>query len=143
MLKTEIRNRINFPVEFVTQQDLLDICNKIIIPDIQKGIHAGRAIDGGSLPSNDPQTIKRKGDNRPLIDSGTLLGSFIALLKGKSKAVVTIGSERKDIAGYLQIEGIKTKLGVKFYKFFGISADSQDFVVSYMEKRIKKAIDNA
>jgi hypothetical protein len=121
----------------------MDIAERIIITDIQKGIHSGMAIDGGSLPMNDPKTIKRKGDNRPLIDTGTLLGEFIARNKGKGSVMVTIGPERLDIAGYLQIDGIKTNQGLKFYKFFGISKDAEDLSIEYMQDKIQKAIDNA
>jgi len=129
---------MNFPTEFITQEDLLEMAERIVIPDIQKGIHSGIAIDEGSLPMNDPKTIKRKGDNRPLIDTGTLLGAFIARNKGKGSVMVTIGPERLDIAGYLQIDGIKTNQGLKFYKFFGISKDAENLMIASARNKIDK-----
>jgi hypothetical protein len=110
---------------------------------MQKGIHAGAAVDGGRLPENEPETIKRKGDNRPLIETGTLLGSFIANARGKSKVMITIGSERRAIGTYLQKEGVKTKHGLKFYKFFGISKDAERLAVAYARDKINKVIGNA
>ena len=174
MIKTEIRNKINFPKVFIEQSDLMEIAERIIITDIQKGIHSGMAIDGGSLPMNDPKTIKRKqgivlkriqtkkgnikssalksievgglsalGGAKTLIDTGKLLVSFSAVKRGKNNVIIKIGSDRKDIAGYLQIDGIKTNQGLKFYKFFGISKDAENLSIGYIQDKIKKAIDNA
>lgn len=143
MIKTEIKAKLNFPKEFITQNDLRVISERILIPAMQQGIHAGAAIDGGMLPQNEPETILRKGDNRPLIETGTLLASFIAKDKGKYGVMVTLGNERKDIGKYLQIDGIKTKTGVKYYKFFGISKAAEVETLKYAAGIIKKAIENA
>jgi len=143
MIKAKIRSKINFPSFAVLQDDLDNIAQRIIIPDIQKGIHAGEAINGGNLPQNEPATIMRKGDNRPLIETGRLLGSFLSIRKGKSTVIVTIGPERKEIARHLQIEGIQSKIGKKFYKFFGISKDAETITITFMKRRIAEAIQNA
>jgi len=139
MIKTEIRGKLDFPKEFITQNDLVEIADKIIIPDIQKGIHARVAIDGGRLPKNEPATIARKGDDRPLIETGTLLGSLLAQEKGKYRVMVTLGPERKEIGKYLQVDGIKTKHGLKFYKFFGISKDAEIKIINFALDLIRKA----
>lgn len=142
MIKAEIRSNINFPKTLISQDDLVFMAERIIIPDIVRGIDAKRAIDGGSLPDNEPATIKRKGVNRPLIDTGTLRSEFFAKLQGKSKVIISIGSERKEIGGYLQ-KGIETKKGLKRYKFFGISQDASKAVINYARNRIKEVIANA
>ena len=143
MIKTTIKTKLNFP-EFATiQDDLLFLAEREIIPDIIRGIHARRAISGGSLPDNEPATIKHKGVNRPLIDTGKLAGSLIANKSGKSKVIIKINPEREKIAGYLQIDGISTKHGVKHYKFFGISKNAENTCMEYIRKRIKQALKNA
>jgi len=143
MIKTEIKTKLNFPKEFITQNNLRFIAERIHIPAMQQGIHAGAAIDGGRFPQNEPETIKRKGDNRPLIETGTLLASFIVKEQGKYKIVVTLGNERLDVGHYLQVEGINTKRGVKYYKFFGISKWAEVETLKYVAQIIKKAIENA
>ena len=136
MIKAKIVNRINFP-KITLQDDLEFAARDIIIPDIVRGIDNGLAINGGRLPANDPQTIKRKGDNRPLIDTGELRSSFYHARSGKSKVIISIRSGRKAIGGYLQNDGVTTKSGKKFYRFFGISKDAHAAIMEYMDKRLK------
>lgn len=119
---------------------LLEIAERIIIPDIQQGIDAGMAIEGGALPANKAATIKRKGHNRQLIDTGTLRSSPVAKKTGQNKVHITLNDARQDIGGFLQIEGIRTRHGLKFYNFFGISRDAEDKAVAYMEAKIEKAL---
>jgi hypothetical protein len=143
MISKEIRVKLNFPSFGTTQDDLMAIAERVIIPDIQRGIHSSIAINGGALPANDPQTVKRKGHNHPLIETGTLVKSFHARRSGQNKVIIFIDPERRDIARHLQIEGIETKRGLKFYRFFGISADAHEGAMEYMRNRIKSAIQDA
>ena len=137
MIQAKIINRINFP-KITLQDDLEKIASGIIIPDIVMGIESRKAINGGSLPTNDPQTIKRKGHDRPLINTGELRSSFYYERRGKSKVFISIRSGRKDIGGYLQIDGITTKAEKKFYRFFGVSNDAHDSAMDYMREKIKE-----
>ena len=141
MIKAEIKTKLNLPKVFITQEDLNFIVQRILIPNMQKDIHAQKAINGGRLPRNEPETIKRKGDDRSLIETGALLGSFIFEQQGKNKVVVTLGSERKDIGKHLQIDGIKTNKGIKYYRFFGISRESEAQIVKYAKDLIIKVIE--
>ena len=136
MLKTEIVNKINFP-EIALQEDLERIAKDIIIPDIIAGIDNGMAITGGALPENELSTIKRKGHDRQLIDTGELRSSFFYRTVGKNKVIITIQSGRKKIGGHLQ-GGIKTLRGIKQYKFFGISLDAHDGAMQYIRNKIKE-----
>jgi ABC-type tungstate transport system permease subunit len=139
MVKFTIKSNIKFP-NIKLQDILLEIAERIIIPDMQRGIDERAAIDGGMLPANDPKTVKRKGHDRPLIDTGSLRAAFVAQRRGKGKVLITLADNRKDIGGFLQIEGIRTKKGTKFYNFFGISKDAEDAAIAYMEKKIDEAI---
>ena len=136
MIQAKIINRINFP-EISLQSTLTEIAQRIIIPDIWKGIHSSVAINGGSLPANEPETKKRKGSDRPLIDTGKLLGSFFHKLSGNNRVIISIKGDRLEIGGYLQNDGIKTKSALKFYRFFGISANAHDRAIAYAKKKIK------
>ncbi len=139
MVKFTIKS--NFRVPQIKLDDILfEVAERIIIPDMQRGIDARAAINGSTLPANDPKTIKRKGHDRPLIDTGTLRASFVARRQGKSKVLITLAGDRKEIGGYLQIDGVHTKSGTKHYEFFGISKDAEDAAVAFMEKKIDEAI---
>lgn len=138
MLKATIVNKINFP-EIRLQSTLEEIADQIIIRDIQAGIATQRAITGGRLPDNEPATKKRKGGRPPLDDTGELKNSFSYRTSGKSKVIIYIDSGRRNIAGYLQNDGIDTKLhGKKFYRFFGISKDAYVRAMRYAENKIRE-----
>lgn len=119
------------------QEDLQVIAKNIIIPDIIRGINSRMAINGGSLPANDPATIKRKGSDSPLIDTGELRSSFFFKNSGKNKVAIMIDSGRSKIGSYLQA-GIKTNKGIKRYIFFGISRDASDEAMKYARNRVKE-----
>jgi hypothetical protein len=137
MIQAKIINRINFP-KVEMQGELEEIAQSIIVPDIVRGIHAGKAIIGGSLPSNEPATIKRKGGSRPLIDTGELVSSIYHKKQGKYKMVITIRSGRLAIGGYLQNDGVGKKR--KKYLFFGISKDANKRAINFMKDKIKELI---
>lgn len=139
MMTVQVTSQINFP-EINLQSTLEEIADKIIIRDIKSGIVARKAIDGGSLPENDPKTIKAKGKDNPLIDTGELKESFSYKKSGKDKVIVFIDSVRRKIGGYLQNEGIKTNSGRKFYRFFGISKDAYDNSIKYAAKKVKEML---
>lgn len=137
MLQAKVVNKIKFPNVFLDQEDLVNLARGIIIPDIIRGIDNSKAIYGGGLPHNEPETIKRKGSNKPLIETGELRSSFTFKTSGKNKVIVFIDSGRSDIGGYLQ-KGIKTLTGIKQYLFFGISKDASDAAMRYLRNRIKE-----
>lgn len=135
---------------FNFQEDLLKIAERIFIPIIQGNIQARRAIDGSSLPPLEPNTVKIKArkstfmhPDQPLINTGKLFRGFFARKAGKSKVVMTITPDRKLIGKYLQIDGIRSKVGTKYFNFFGISTLMEEEAVLYMEERIAEEIKNA
>ncbi len=135
MLQAKIINKINFP-KINLQSTLEEIADKIIIQDIKNGISAGKAINGGSLPKNDPKTILRKGHSRQLIDTGELKESFSYHTVGKDRVIITIDSGRRKIGGYLQNDGVgKIK---KYYRFFGISKDAFRRSIDYANNKVKE-----
>ncbi len=136
MLTAKIINKINFP-EINLQSTLEEIADKIIIRDIKSGIATSMAIDGGALPDNEPATSIRKQGKPPLIDTGELKESFSYRTSGKNKVIISIDSGRRKIGGYLQNEGIRTRKGLKFYRFFGISKDAFNRSMRYVKEKVK------
>lgn len=139
MLKVKIKGKIKFP-RLTFQDDLLHIAERIVVPMMVRGIDSKISIEGGALPENEPATIKRKGHSRQLVDEGILRSAFIFKKKGKYAVLITLKKNRKLIGKYLQIDGIKTKRGFKYYKFFGISREMEKLAMGYMRKTIKKKV---
>jgi hypothetical protein len=138
MIQVQVINKIKFP-DITPQSVLEDIARIIIIPDIERGIDAGKAITGGALPRNEPATIKRKGGrDTPLIDTGELRRSFYYKTSGKNRVIITIENIRKAIGGYLQNDGVGKKN--KHYLFFGISSYAAETAMAYVKKRIEEQL---
>jgi hypothetical protein len=169
MIKTEIKQKIVFPKEFLTQDDLLQIGKTIFVPLLGAGIDAGIGVDGRKLPEPEKSTIKstmgkmkrqiftKKGNirasaiskigssglrgftKRVLVETGKLRRSFFAKKSGKYGVTVSILGDRKEIGGYLQFDGIKTKHGRKFYNFFGITDGMEKDAMDYAKTKISEA----
>ena len=141
MMNMRFKGTLRLPkVNF--QDDLKVIAKDILIPDMIKGIHSGTDIDDKAFPANDYRTISRKRGSKVLVDTGKLLNSFQSKTKGKFNVVISLKNIRKNIGGYLQLEGIRSRQGLKKFKFFGIRKAAEKLAMKYMENRIRKAIQN-
>lgn len=168
-IKAEVKNNIKFPDVYVTQDDLMHIANQIFIPLLGAGIDYGIDIEGNKFPEPEQSTSERKSRNlkkriftkkgdirasalkqisstglkgfakKVLVDTGKLRRSFKSKESGKNSVVVTLSGDRLDVGGYLQIDGIKTKNGKKFYKFFGITDGMQSDAMEYAKKKVAEA----
>lgn len=166
MIKAEIKSNIVFPKEFITQDDMVNIANNIFIEALQRGINTGVGVDGARFPGPENKTrsqakiVKRtftKSGNirsgalrqiesrglldfskRVLIDTGKLVASFRSKRSGKSTVKIELSGDRSSIGKYLQVDGIKTKHGKKFYNFFGISVGMEKDAMQYANDIIKK-----
>jgi len=140
MIKAEIKSNVVFPDEFITQGDLLEVANRVFIPMMVKGIDSRQAIDGGPMPTLSARTIKIKGHDRPLIDKGELRRAFYAIKHGKNEVMVSILGTRYDIGRKLQIEGVKSGHGKKFFRFFGINVGMEKSAVDFLTDKYRKVI---
>jgi hypothetical protein len=121
-------------------EDLNFIAQRFI-ETMQNYINDKTSIDGTSLPDNELATKQRKRfKGGPLIDTGILRTSFIKISLGKNKVMITLATIRKNIGEYLQFDGVKTKSGVKYYRFFGINPLMETAARNYMEKKVKEKI---
>jgi hypothetical protein len=126
--------------QFDFTSELEAIAERIMIPSMQAGINSSIAIDGNALPANEPATSKRKGGKPPLIETGELRSSFYYVRLAKNKVKITLAAVRKNIGEYLQIDGVKTKSGVKYYRFFGINPTMNASAIEFMSAKIKERI---
>ena len=101
---------------------------QVCVDDMVQGILHNKAIDGsGSFPKLEKFTIDKKGHDRPLQNELKLIkkGTYIKnVLVGKDQGEITLKDVRAQIGYDLQRAGIKSKSGLKFFRFFGISADA-------------------
>jgi len=142
MIKAKINFKMKIP-DLNFQKDLLYVAEKIAIPDMIGGIKKRMDVSGGSFPTLAPATIKRKGHDKPLIDTKQLIKSFIFKKRGKHKVLITLKRVRKEIGEFLQIAGIKSKQGTKHFEFFGISKRAERQAISHMRLKLRKIIRNA
>lgn len=146
MIKASIKGNLEFP-KFTFQEDLSHIADRIFITILQQNIENQVGIDGAPLPQVETSTQKRKDKlgqgNKTLIASRDLIEGFYSKTQGQSKVIISLLPNRKSIGGYLQISGIRTKLGEKFFKFFGINKQMENNAVAYMKKKIKDTIRDA
>lgn len=145
MLSATFKSNLNFPkINF--QEDLRFIAEHIIIKGIQRNIESGVSLNETPLPALEPATLKRKArlgqSLKTLVATGTLRTSFFKMDKGKNAVVISIRPVRYNIGGYLQIEGIKTRLGRKYFNFFGISTTMENAAVTYMRAKLQKLLKN-
>jgi hypothetical protein len=138
MIKVEIKNKISLP-RFEFTKDLEYIAEKIFIPYMQDGITSGKDLYGDNFPPNSKATIKKKGHDRVLVETGQLRSSFkTKTLKNSVK--INLKSNRSDIGYSLQVEGVKSRSGMQYYNFFGINNYMEKIAMNYMNDKVRKQL---
>ena len=112
----------------------------IISKDILQGMKEGKGVDGNPMPSNEPETKARKGHDKILFDSGLLSKFYIKkrASSGNQRAEIAVPKKREGATQGLAIDGIKTKKGRKFYKFWGVSKRAEDQANLYIFQEIRR-----
>ncbi len=140
---------------------------EIIVDDIVEGIARRKAVTGGDLPPLEPETIMRKLHDHQLVDKGLLADPYTYQRTNQWRVdtgKVTIkpltapvtnknnyrnkraknGTERdmpRDEVGYkLQQTGVKSKRGMKYFRFFGISRDAEGKILMLADRLIEEAL---
>jgi len=142
MISATVRSNIRLP-KFNFQKELLFVAQRIVIPMLAKNIDSNRDLEGKKFPELEPYTIRKKGHSRPLIDTGKLRSSFQYKRRGNASVKVYINDERNEIAKKLQIKGVDSKRGKKFFNFFGITEGMHADIMDFMRVQIKRAIKHA
>ena len=142
MIKATVKSDINLP-KFNFQKELLLVAQRIVIPMLAKNIDSNRDLEGKKFPELEPYTIRKKGHSRPLIDTGKLRSSFQYKRRGNASVKVYINDERNEIAKKLQIKGVDSKRGKKFFNFFGITEGMHADIMSFMHAQIQRTIKHA
>lgn len=140
MITAKVKFNMKLP-RFNFQEDLVQVAKRIVILELARGIDANRDVEGKPFPELEPETIARKGSNRPLVETGNLRRAFTFKRQGRHSVMVTLRADRKDIGKYLQIDGIRSKRGTKHFNFFGVTDVMEKLSINYMRKRINEAID--
>ena len=141
-IQAKITGRIKIPnLDF--SKILLEIGNRDIIARMAKNIQSGIDLQEKRYPPLAASTIRIKGHGRPLIQTGKLHSSFFAKAFGKNRVIIRIKVIRREIAKFLQIDGIKAKAGRRRFNFFGVSTRMENDARKRMEKEIKVRIRNA
>jgi len=122
----------------------------VIINDVVAGVRLGRDIKGGAFPALEPETIKLKGHGHPLQFRGLLMNSYTYEATNNWKSdnigvrvrdVSYRGDKPRDqVANDLQVRGIDSKRGKKFFYFFGISKESEDRIVKLQTNLILSSL---
>ena len=142
MIKAMIKSDINLP-KFNFQKQLLLVAQRIVIPMLAHNIDSNRDLEGKKFPELEPYTIRKKGHSKPLIETGELRRSFEYKRKGNASVIIYINDTRNAIAERLQIKGVESKRGRKFFNFFGITEGMHADIMDFMRAKIKRAIDHA
>ena len=124
---------------------------ELIIADIIRGINSGVDATGSLFPALEPETVKRKGHSKPLIDKGLFRDNWTYQQVHKSRlntSEITIKARNKGgdatrdrVGGWLQIDGLSTKRGRKRFYFFGITRDAETDVLELYSKFIQEALE--
>lgn len=155
----KVKSNISFGnIDLDLTKELEEIAKRDIIPDIHKKIDASVDIENKAYRSLSPKTvaIKRRRGHRlePLIATGQLRRSIRHRVLSRNKIVISFQGMRKpygkeqvisniELAEILQLKGVNTSYGKRYFKFFGISDEAERQAYRRMVKFIKKAVRDA
>lgn len=146
MINIDVKNNLKVP-NLNFEEELSYIAQRIFIPIMQQNIEDQISIDGSPLPEIDPKTIKRKlklgQSSKTLIATRDLIESFYSSGISSNRVVISLRYNRLDIGRYLQIDGIRTKNGKKYFRFFGVNSQMTNNAMAFMRQKINERIQNA
>lgn len=143
MIKIEVKNNIKFPIDDIKvnlSNELYEVANSVVVPLLKDLIRTSTAVDGSNFPKLEKSTIKKKGNDKQLIDTGLLLNSFKAYREKAGSVIVRIKSGRRDVGSILQNEGVG-KRKKKFF-FFGITDGMEADCMRKMKSILKRVLKN-
>jgi phage gpG-like protein len=101
--------------------DQLERIAEVIRKSIEDNIEKGKEYTGGNIRPLLPSTIIRKGNARPLVETGELLRS-VEKAKSGNEYNIFIGSSRSEVAKYLHFG----TGNIKRMPFFGVSKEAEE-----------------
>lgn len=130
-----------------------------VVLDIIEGINRQEDATGGQFPALEPETIKRKGHANALIDKGLLRDRYTyeelshwrndwaeVYVKPLARTIKTRNGSRQDtprdqVAKALQIDGIDTKSGRKYFRFFGITKNAEAQIMEMIDLVVQESLE--
>jgi hypothetical protein len=141
------------------RRNFYETAMKMVVQDIIKGIQERKDIAGARFPPLSPVTIELKGHDQPLVFRGLLSQEYTYEQVNQwrlDRGEITIkpltaavekgrrGSPRdtpRDEVGYkLQIEGVPSRQGHKYFRFFGISREAEEEVTALIDQVVTEAL---
>lgn len=145
MISMTVKGKLVLPKIRFTKE-LEDIAQKIIIPEIHSHMVNEESLTGEKYRALAKSTLTqkaRKGQSSKILEAtGKLKKSIFHKPLGKYKVMISIKPIRKEIGQYLQIDGIRTKTGKRYFEFFGINDKAEKRAIDYMELQLRKQIKN-
>lgn len=136
MINIKIKNSIKFPSELIVQDDLERVAEDIFIPILKNNIDQEVDLQEKRYRPNTLKYTERKRktglSTKVLTATGRLRNSLFSLKQGKSKIIISLRGDRKEIGGYLQND-----MGLNF---FGISTRMERAAIDYMKEKIEKVV---
>lgn len=116
--------------------------SEVLIESTKQRFVSSTGPDGQNWQDNSQVTIERKGRNKPLVDSNTLMDEINYQIIGNN--TLEIGSSMK-YAAMQQFGGTKDEFShlwgdIPARPFLGISSDDESSILSTIEDHILKAI---
>jgi hypothetical protein len=127
----------------------------LVVADIISGIKKDIDITGGSFPALEPETVLLKGHAKALVDKGLLTDEFtyqklnkylidsaeITVKPVSSKSGKKRDTPRNKAGVQLQIDGVDSKSGKKFFNFFGVSKDAADGINALFDVIVQECLE--
>lgn len=118
----------------------LKAIGELLVESTQQRFSSGTGPDGQPWQANSAVTIKRKGRNTPLVDSGTLMQQIHAHVIGNSLEV----SSSMEYAAMQQFGGTKAEFpslwsDIPARPFMGISNSDEDAILAEIRRHVENA----
>lgn len=110
--------------------DQLKRISNAVKEGIEKNIESGKLWLGGSVSPLRPSTIKRKGNTRPLVETGRLLKSILNRKVSDSLYEVFVTVDRSDVANWL-VNGTQRMVA---RDFFGLTPEADKAIDRILEE---------
>lgn len=120
-----------------------------LVESTKRRIELGRDLNGRPFAPNSPVTVARKGHNRPLIDSGTLLHNTIHYDVQGDTLIVGSSSEYAALQQFGQRKGAsgKNRRGapipwgdIPARPFIGLSQEDETYILRTLTEAIEKVL---
>lgn len=145
-LNIDIRKKFNLGRVNLKLTKELNEAGRIIRKDHITRLEKGAGVDGSPMKALQPSTIKNKGSDKILVDTGKMRNLVIERATAKKQEVILYPGkkEKRGKVTNQQIGGFHQRGdGVPERKWFGISQDAEKKAMRAIELKIDRVLRNA